>query len=446
MTIFNNSKELFTTPILFLTRISEILVANNKVVNELLELKDGRIFERQFIPIVINGENKGRLWTYKDTTKQKKYEHALTASEKRADLQSKVIRNLLETLNDAVIRCDFNSLISVHNPAFLKMFDLGEIETIGKIKFFDLLPNEQLTKIKNELQILFNTHISQSGFMFCKNKHISYTLALPLDHNFNAFTCIMTDITEITNKEKNLNHIIEKQKELNAEKSRFIRITSHELRTPLSIIQSNAEILEMIRKGELKEKEKVQPAKLLSRIIKEVGQITEILNQLLTVSRVESGKLEYKPEAMEIVPFLKSLIEDLYNPYTDGRVLQFEYQENLTTVFADKYLLRHALVNLINNAFKFSANRWQPKLKIKRGNNNIEFEVIDFGLGIPEDESKSIFNSFFRASNVGNVPGTGLGLMIVDYAVKKHNGTVTFTSELNSGTNFKISIPQTNEQ
>jgi signal transduction histidine kinase len=244
------------------------------------------------------------------------------------------------------------------------------------------------------------------------------------------------------NKELYLNEIISKEKELNNSKSQFIRITSHELRTPLAIIQANTEILEMYHSGSLGNNSKLKPEVMMGRIMKEVRLMTEILNELMLISRIEAGKMEYAPDATDILKFIEDIKNDLYNPHTDGRVLSVHCTcEHTIIASIDKKLMRHAIVNLINNAFKYSAGKLPPQISLKKIDNSLIFEVQDFGIGIPEQDQKKLFSSFFRASNAGVIQGSGLGLMVVDYVVKKHNGHISFSSVQNEGSIFIISLP-----
>jgi signal transduction histidine kinase len=103
--------------------------------------------------------------------------------------------------------------------------------------------------------------------------------------------------------------------------------------------------------------------------------------------------------------------------------------------------MRHAIVNLVNNAFKYSSGKKSPEVVLTKTDNSIIFEVVDYGIGIPKHDHRKLFSAFFRSSNVATIPGSGLGLMVVDYVVKKHNGTVSFTSSENQGSIFKITIP-----
>jgi signal transduction histidine kinase len=274
-----------------------------------------------------------------------------------------------------------------------------------------------------------------------KDVYLDFTIASSVSNIGGPYVGRISDITEVVKKEEYLTKIIAKEKELNNSKSQFIRITSHELRTPLAIIQANTEILEMFLSGSLGVNSKLKPEVMMGRIMKEVRLMTEILNELMMISRIEAGKMEFAPDNVDVLTFVQDIKNDLYNPHTDGRVLSVHCAtENAIIANIDKKLMRHAIVNLINNAFKYSTGRNPPQISLKKIDNMLIFEVEDFGIGIPEEDQKKLFSSFFRASNTGVIHGSGLGLMVVDYVVKKHNGTISFSSIQNEGSTFKISL------
>ena len=439
--ILKEADILFDHETQFRERVTEIVSKREKVTGELLNTVDGRIFERQFIPIFFDGVYRGHLWTYKDVTRLRYFEQSLTQNKKLKELQELRFRNLLEVIKDAVLTCKIDGTLNFYNPAFLQMFGVqpGDEE----LNLHNYLSPEQYREFGEKQNTLFATNEMQSGILSFPDRYLSYTLSLPAGHNNEIYICTFTDISEIVNKENNLNDIIARQTELNNDKSRFIRITSHELRTPLSIIRANAEIFEMIHDGKLPAKGQTDPDKLINRIIKEVGRMTGILDQLMIVSRIETGKIEFRTQKMDVVRFLSSIREDFYDPFPDGRTLIMDIDPSIGNIEIDIALVKHALVNLINNAFKYSLACRPPELRVRKGLGSVVFEIEDFGIGIPSEEINKLFNSFYRASNVGQIQGTGLGLMITEYAVKKHQGSITLTSELSKGSVFTITLPQT---
>ena len=435
-----NAKLIFKYSAVFTSRLKEILDKRERVSGEIIEAVDGRVFERQFYPIFLNETYKGHLWKYKDITHLRNVEKSLNENKEQRDLQEQRFRNALDVIKDALISCSWDGEIQYYNAAFLRIFDIKPPKEGVCLSSF--LSTDEYAGLKQKWTELYEKRETQTGVLILPGKHLSYTLSLPVGREKELFICTMTDISEVVNKENSLNSIIEKQRELNSEKSRFIRITSHELRTPLSIIKANAEIFQLTQTGQIPVVEQTQPDRLIHRIVKEVGRITHILDQLMTVSRIETGNIDFTARRVDVLWFLTSVKEDFFDPYPDGRHLILNIEQGLGSVVIDIDLVKYALVNLLGNAFKYSLSCPAPELTVRKAHNAVVFEIRDYGIGIPPNETTKLFESFYRASNVGQIQGTGLGLMITEYAVKKHGGEISLTSELNKGSIFTITLPQ----
>jgi len=365
-------------------------------------------------------------------------------NKQKAEMQEKRVLNLLNLVKDGVFTGMADGSIGFFNNSFAQIMGLNtQKETIN---FLNLFPQSEQSKYHTSISNLEATGIAQSCILHTNNSgkdlYLDFTITSSVSKSGGPYVGRISDITEIVNKELYLNEIIAKEKELNISKSQFIRITSHELRTPLAIIQANTEILEMYHSGSLGANSKLKPEVMMGRIMKEVRLMTEILNELMMISRIEAGKMECAPDSTNILTFIEGIKNDLYDPYTDGRVLSVNcYCDKTIIANIDKKLMRHAIVNLVNNAFKYSAGKKPPQISLKKMDNTLIFEVQDSGIGIPEQDQKKLFSSFFRASNAGVIQGSGLGLMVVDYVVKKHNGQISFSSVQNEGSIFKISLP-----
>lgn len=366
-------------------------------------------------------------------------------NEQYAELQEGRIRNLLDIIKDAVFRCDDSGAINLINKSFKHIMGIGSDQEAESLNFFQLLPPDTQHEIKKKLKILNATGYVQTGtFHIPSNnqstKYIEYSLSMPAKAEKASFIGRLSDITEVVLKEENLEKIIAKEKELNYSKSQFIRITSHELRTPLSIIMVNAEILEMAIEQGLLASPTFDSRKLAVRIIKEVNLMTEILNQLMLISKIETGNMEFQREVVDIIEYIHDITDDLYAPHSDGRTLVIESHTDAELAYLDKKIFRHAIVNLVNNAFKYSANKAAPVLRIKNSQEYTIIEVQDFGIGIPESELAQLCTAFFRASNVGVINGTGIGLMVVEYALNRHEGAMEVRSVVNEGTVFTLKL------
>jgi signal transduction histidine kinase len=238
--------------------------------------------------------------------------------------------------------------------------------------------------------------------------------------------------------EENLLEVVKKQKELNDLKSAFVNMVSHELRTPLAVISSGAEIMQMmLQAGRPKEDMEVYT----KQIINEVEKMTAFMNDLLMVSKIEAGKIDFRPERVSLEQFIKELAAERYMPWKDGRQLSVQSKGLLREIGIDKKMFRHALQNVVENAFKYSSGKAAPRLHIRYSNTYFTISVADNGIGILSTDIKELFTSFTRGKNTGNIPGTGIGLVVVKYFIEQHGGFVAVKSKAGEGAVFMIKIP-----
>ncbi|WP_370567147.1 sensor histidine kinase [Dolichospermum sp. LEGE 00240] len=239
-----------------------------------------------------------------------------------------------------------------------------------------------------------------------------------------------------------LKQALEKEKELNQLKSRFITIASHEFRTPLAIIASSSGILQKFS-DRLNEERKQEHLQTIQHTIK---HITQILDDVLMINRAEADKIELHLEAADIVDFchhLQSAIAESNNQHTINFSVDLG-QETITNsliIQFDKKLLQQIITNLLNNAIKYSPNHNLVNFSLTKADDKIIFKISDHGIGIPEADQDNLFASFHRGSNVGNIAGTGLGLSIVKKCVDLHQGEINIDSQIGKGTTVTITIP-----
>jgi len=247
---------------------------------------------------------------------------------------------------------------------------------------------------------------------------------------------IMRDITERKRHEEDMTNALEKEKQLNELKSRFVVMTSHEFRTPLATILSSTELIEHYGHKWSEEKRH----QYLQKIQASVKHMTNLLNDVLVLGKAEAGKLEFAPSAIAIESFCRELVEEVQLT-TSSHKIAFAVKKPCSTVHLDEKLLRHILTNLLSNAIKYSPGCDRVDFEIVDRSQKIAFRIRDYGIGIPQDEQEKLFDSFHRASNVGNISGTGLGLAIVKKSVDLHGGTIEINSQIGEGTTFLVTIP-----
>jgi len=235
-----------------------------------------------------------------------------------------------------------------------------------------------------------------------------------------------------------LTHALGKEKELNEMKSRFVSIASHEFRTPLSAILSSTSLIEHYVNPEHEDKRK----KHIERIKSSVKNLTSILDDFLSLEKLEQGKIEAQNSEFNLREFIEDAIEEM-----EGMLKRKQQQisfnfEGVETIYQDKKILRNILLNLLSNAVKYSPEGKTVHVSAVVNEGKAIIEVKDEGIGIPPEAQKNLFNKFFRAKNVTNIQGTGLGLNIVKRYVELLDGAIDFTSKENEGTSFIVEFPQ----
>ncbi|MFL0658378.1 CHASE domain-containing protein [Cylindrospermopsis raciborskii UAM/DH-MRr] len=232
-----------------------------------------------------------------------------------------------------------------------------------------------------------------------------------------------------------LNRDLEKTITLSELRFRFFSMASHELRTPLSTILLSSESLQ-INYDHLTETQKqfnIQRINLTAR------QMSRQINDLLLLNRSEFQELEFQPEIFNLKDFCQKIIAEIQ--LTTDHPIELEFSPKLTQVFLDKKLLRSILINLLDNAIKYSPSAIPVQLRITREEKKIIWQIQDSGIGISPDDKPHIYNPFYRGSNVGEIGGTGLGLAIVRACIQRHKGEWKIESELGQGTVVIVKLP-----
>ncbi|HEU5289039.1 MAG TPA: PAS domain-containing sensor histidine kinase [Cyclobacteriaceae bacterium] len=237
--------------------------------------------------------------------------------------------------------------------------------------------------------------------------------------------------------EEETKNALEKERELNELKSKFVSIASHEFRTPLSTMLGSIDLIEHYKN----EKDLEKQAKHIGRIKLSINNLTQILNDFLSLGKLEEGKVEVRVEIINLSIFLNDIKEEVYPFLKDNQDVKITCHPEATTIQSDDRILRNILLNLISNASKYSDPGKSIAIDCEGDNGKIVFHVTDNGIGIPEGDQKYLFTRFFRASNAGNIQGTGLGLNIVKRYVDLIGGNISFTSEYGKGSTFHVEIP-----
>ncbi|HRH02040.1 MAG TPA: PAS domain-containing sensor histidine kinase [Bacteroidia bacterium] len=244
-------------------------------------------------------------------------------------------------------------------------------------------------------------------------------------------------VDELQKTKEDLRQALEKEKDLNELKTRFVSMASHEFRTPLTTMLSSLSLV--TKYGEQKDTE--NQLKHVGKIKTSINNLTDILNDFLSVSKLEEGKIENLPEAINLKTFINEIISDMLGMAQNNQQIALSYSGNEQVVL-DKKLVKNILFNLISNALKFSPNGGTVEVSVKVQNSSLRISVKDNGIGIPKEDQEHLFERFFRGNNATHIQGTGLGLAIVSRYAELMNATLDFESKENKGTTFTIIIPQ----
>lgn len=395
----------------------------------------------------------------------------------RAKLLSAIIENAI----DGIITIDNKGIIEHVNPAALKLFGFEIKELVGKnvsalmpqpdkerhngyIKNYDNTGQKRIIGIGREVigqrkdgstfpfrlgvsEVKFSDRKIYTGFIHDLSKHKedearikSYTEELE-DKIRDRTRDLVKLVAELESAKEHVNALFIKEKELNQLKTRFVSMASHEFRTPLSSIQLSATLIDKYTpKQDIENIEKHT-----GKIKNAVGNLTTILNDFLSLEKLEAGKVEVHPTWFSIINFAEEIVEEMQLISKQDQHIIYEHKGISAQVFLDINLLKNSVINLISNAIKYSGENTMIQFNSILKDDELLIEIKDNGIGIPETDLHNLFEPFFRAHNTGSIPGTGLGLNIVKRYVSLMNGNVACESAQNIGTTITLKFPFTNK-
>ena len=384
-------------------------------------------------------------------------------NEKGIALESEAgFRVLFEYATIGIIVVNSTGNIELVNPETSRLFGYGAAELVGQ-KLEILIPDSLRRK-----------HVEHRDGYFEKPKDRPMGLGMvlyakrkdgqvfPVEISLSRYplggeTLAVAFITDITAKVKaeqkliklneeleakvrertlELTESLEQQKVINELKSRFVSMASHEFRTPLSTILSSVELVDRYFDGNQVDKAK----KHIERIKSSVKNLTFILNDFLSLDKLEQGKLVSENILFEMDVFVNEVLEELEGLLKEGQHIDF-HMEGPNKINSDKKILRNILFNLLSNAIKYSGEGCAIIMKAVVNDNYLSIEIIDHGIGIPEEEQQHLFRKFFRAKNALNLQGTGLGLNIVLRYLELMNGKISLSSKIGVGTTVFLKVP-----
>lgn len=360
-----------------------------------------------------------------------------------------------------IVIVDSKGLIALANPFLCQLLGYKEKELEGE-NISILIPKNLRKKHQSHINSYFTKPLNRpmgQGMELRASKKEGEELFVEISlcsYNLNNEALAVAFISDISNQKResekielykndleklvkertaDLNNALEREKELGKLKSRFVSLASHEFRTPLSTILSSTSLINKYNQDIGSE----DITRHTTRIKGSVINLTNILNDFLSLDKLEQGAVKVTPEEFHWGELVKEVCEELENYFKVGQIVEKLHTGN-SIVTTDKKLAKNILLNLISNASKYSGENKPITIKTEVAKNKISIEITDRGIGIPIEEQENLFSLFYRASNVGAIQGTGLGLNIVSKYVSLLGGTISVNSIPDVGTTFNISI------
>ncbi|MGF7039699.1 two-component system sensor kinase FixL [Mucilaginibacter lappiensis] len=388
-----------------------------------------------------------------------------------------LLRAIIDNAIDGIITIDARGNIESINPAACKLFQYSPEEVIGKNVSVLMPPpdKQQHDEYLNRYQRTGHAHIigigrevtglRKNGIRFPFRLGVSevkysgrqiyagfihdLSREKEAEHQLKEYAAHLEEL--VTERTQSLQHMLEalsqakeevslsleKEKELGQLKSRFVSMASHEFRTPLSAVQLSASLIDKY----------AQPfdnpniTKHVARIKHAVGNLTGILNDFLSLEKLEAGRVEPSFSRFDLVKLAEEITEEMQMLAKQNQNIIYQHTGISHIANLDASLLKNCIINLIANAIKYSGENTFIEFNTEINEAGCHIVIKDNGIGIPEADQKHLFEAFFRAHNTGNIPGTGLGLNIVARYASLMNGTIDFKSNVNHGTLFTISFP-----
>ncbi|MBK1439584.1 PAS domain-containing sensor histidine kinase [Parapedobacter sp. ISTM3] len=392
---------------------------------------------------------------------------------------AKLLKAIIDNAIDGIITIDWNGIVESINPAALQLFGYDASEVVGR-NISMLMPEPDRSNhdgyIENYRRTGQRKIIGIGREVRGRRKDGStfpFRLAVSEVHyeNKTAFTGFVHDLSKekeaeekllhhmeeleatVSNRTKDLIKLVselektksevsqslEKEKELNQLKSRFVSMASHEFRTPLSAVQLSASLIEKY----IEKPDKANVLKHTGRIKNSVQLLTSILNDFLSLERLEAGKVSASKQEINLVQLGEEITEEMQMICKANQHIVYQHTGSTGKVELDANLLKNCIINLISNAIKYSGENTFIEFNTEVNDDTCTIVIKDDGIGIPEEDQKNLFEPFFRAHNTGNIPGTGLGLNIVKRYVSLMGGQVACQSAQHKGTVFTLTFNNT---
>jgi PAS domain S-box-containing protein len=376
---------------------------------------------------------------------EKKYREKLeeTVKERTRELKKseEMFRKVAESSQDSIILYDRDLNILYMNPHVE-----AKNPYIKKEKIIKYLPEASLPEdINKQIEYLFRKIIetgkdAKNEVNMRDGRVVEFISTPVLNEGTGEIDMLLSygrDITERKKLEETIVAALEREKELNSLKSKLISTVSHEFRTPMAAILSSAELLE--RYGRKWDIEKYNEH--IARIRLSINNLTALVDDVLSLGKVESKKIDFKPSEFDLSELCDNIMQEIYLLAGENHQIKLQINTKQEKYILDERLFRLIFTNILSNAVKYSPGGGEVIFSINESSGFLNFSISDQGIGIPEESFKSLYEPFSRGANVKDIPGTGLGLSIVKLAVDIWQGNISVNSELKKGTTIIINLP-----
>jgi PAS domain S-box-containing protein len=351
-------------------------------------------------------------------------------------------RLLIENALDIITVLGNDGIIHYESPSLERVLGYKPEDLVSK-NILEYVHAEDVEIFLNTLnQVAQNSHLTLSIEFRFKHQDGSWRILeavgkkLLAPSELSSIVINSRDITERKRAEE-LRKALERERELSEERFNLVSMMSHEFRNPLSSMILASELLKKIGDRPLFEKK----SRYLNQIETSAREMTQLLDDILSLSKAEVGKLEIDPQPLNLAEFCQSLLEGVQLSAGSKHRLTLTIKGGCDRACMDEKLLWHILGNLLSNAIKYSPEGGHVRFELLCHHTEAIFKIQDCGIGIPLDERQKLFESFYRGKNVGKIPGTGLGLCIVKRYVDLLGGQITLESAVGVGSTFTVRLP-----
>jgi PAS domain S-box-containing protein len=360
--------------------------------------------------------------------------------QKSDERKQAMLAAIVDSSDDGIVSKNLDGVITSWNAGAEKIFGYTESDAIGK--HISMIIPERLLGEETHIITQIRSGKRVNHFDTIRRRkdgreiNVSITVSPIKDKKGKIIGAskIARDITEKKEMEKQRELLTQKLQELNDYKDEFMAMASHELKTPLTVIKANLQILEHKMKADNK-------IEFVNKTIRQVNKLTDLITDLLDVSKIQAGKLDLNRAKFDLSPFLVEIIESIQQTSPTHEIILNTHDTQLV-VNADRERLEQVVINILTNAIKYSPNGKKVMIDAGIKDGQAIVQIRDWGIGIPEDDIDKVFTRFYRVRGLAaTFSGSGIGLYISSEIIKRHNGDIWVESETGKGSTFYFTIP-----